>query len=242
MARHWGAAAVTGPPSLVIGRHCRRPSRCRARATKHPSNSDAGSASRPAGLSNAPRARPASTEERQRCAEIVRCAANAAKAAPWRNRGSLCRCSNSVRRPTQLAVWPPRGPGGQRHSAANGNFSRSASGAQARACTWSGQRALAALDRKSTPEDRPPRAVGCARPSLAGSLGRGKPPRQLTALGGLPGRLTRRLFTSFHSATLRSAPRPRAPPTAPPKRTQIGGTTPKRGARCLPPTPLPYTS
>ena len=48
--------------------------------------------------------------------------------------------------------------------------------------------------------------------ALTPSARRGKPPRQLTALGGLPGRLTRRLFTSFHSATLRSAPRPRAPP------------------------------
>ena len=65
---------------------------------------------------------------------------------------------------------------------------------------------------EATPEDRPPRAVGCARPSLVSSLGRGKPPRQLTALGGLPGRLTRRLFTSFHSATLRSATRSGAPP------------------------------
>ena len=148
MARLWGAVAVTGPPSLVIGRHCRRPSRCRARATKHPSSSDAGSAFRPAGLSNAPRARPASTGESQRCAEILRCAADAAKAAPWRVGGSLCRCSNSVRQPTQLARWPPRRLGGQRHSAANGNFSRSAFGAQARAFTWSGDRALAALDKK----------------------------------------------------------------------------------------------
>ena len=67
---------------------------------------------------------------------------------------------------------------------------------------------------EAIPKDRPPRAVGCARPSLASSLGRGKPPRQLTALGGLPGRLTRRLFTPFHSATLRLASRS---PTAPPK-------------------------
>jgi len=38
--------------------------------------------------------------------------------APWRVGGSLCRCSNSVRRPTQLTEWPPRRLGSQRHSAA----------------------------------------------------------------------------------------------------------------------------
>jgi hypothetical protein len=70
--------------------------------------------------------------------KTVRCAADAANAAPWRNGGSLCRCSlRPVRRPTQLARWPPRRLGGQRHSAAS-NVSRPASGAQARACTRGG--------------------------------------------------------------------------------------------------------
>src|ERR1017187_1480650 len=73
----------------------------------------------------------------------------------------------------------------------------------------------------------PPRAVSCARRALqTPSAGRGKPPRQLTALGEPPGRLTRRLFTSFHSATLRSAPHPRAPPPAPPKRTEAAALPP----------------
>jgi hypothetical protein len=75
MACPRGAAAVTGPPSLVIGRRCRRPSRCRARATKHPSSSDARHAVQPPGLSNAPRARPAST------AKTMHGAADAAHAA-----------------------------------------------------------------------------------------------------------------------------------------------------------------
>jgi hypothetical protein len=46
---------------------------------------------------------------------------------------------------------------------------------------------------EAIPKDRPSRAVGCARPSLAGSLGRGKPPRQLTAVAGLPRRPSRRV-------------------------------------------------
>ena len=51
-------------------------------------------------------------------------------------------------------------------------------------------------------------------------LSRGKPPQNSRPLAGPQGkqRLTRRLFTAFHSAPLRSAPRPRATPTAPPKR------------------------
>src|ERR1035441_1932937 len=57
------------------------------------------------------------------------------------------------------------------------------------------------------------RAVSCARRALTlPSSGGDKPPRQLTALGEPPGRLTCRLFTAFHSSTLRSAPRLRAPP------------------------------
>jgi hypothetical protein len=50
----------------------------------------------------------------------------------------------------------------------------------------------------------PPRAVNCAPRALqTPSAGRGKPPRQLTALGEPPGHLTRRLsfrFTSLHCA------------------------------------------
>ena|GEM_PF-747989 len=63
------------------------------------------------------------------------------------------------------------------------NVSRSASGAQeqTRAYTRSGQNGPRDT-RRPRPKDRPPRAVGCARPSLTSSLGRGKPPRQLTAL------------------------------------------------------------
>ena len=63
--------------------------------------------------------------------------------------------------------------------------------------------------RRPAPNDPPSRAVGCARPSLARSLGRGKPPRQLTALGWPPGRLTRRLLHS--SAPLRYGPNGSAP-------------------------------
>ena len=42
----------------------------------------------------------------------------------------------------------------------------------------------------------------CARPSLASSPERGKPPRQLTALGGLPNRLTRRLLLRSGSRSI----------------------------------------
>ena len=131
-------------------------------------------------------------------------------------------CSPPANTARRMATSQTRQPAPLRRKA---NVSRSASGAQARASTWTGQNGPRDT-RRPRPEDRPPRAVGCARPSLASSLGRGKPPRQLTALGGLPGRLTRRLFTSFHSATLRSATRPRAPTTAPPKQP---------GAAALPP-------
>ena len=155
-----GAVAVTGPPSMVFGRHSRRPSRClRARRTPHQFGSE--QRYRTAWVIGRSSRAQASTAKYAASRRIVGCAANAAKAAPWRNRGSLCRCSNSVRRPTQLAVWPPRGLGGQRHSAANGNVSRSAFGAQPRACTWSGQRALAAHDTK------PPRRTGRQEPWVA---------------------------------------------------------------------------
>lgn len=50
---------------------------------------------------------------------------------------------------------------------------------------------------------RPPRAESCARPSLAGSLGRGKPPRQLSALGWPTRCLTRRLLLRFGFAPFR---------------------------------------
>jgi len=146
-ARRRGAWAGTGPRLLLSDVTLRGPLTALARGGG-PTSSDAGSVVGPPVLSNVLRARGPAPES-QRYAELVRCAANAAIAAPWRNRGSLCRCSlRPVRRPAQLAVWPPRRLGGQRHSAANSNFSRPASGAQARACTWSGQRALAALDTK----------------------------------------------------------------------------------------------
>ena len=52
----------------------------------------------------------------------------------------------------------------------------------------------------------------CSPGALTSSDGAGKPPPQLTALGQLPRRLTRRLFTTSHSGTLRWAPRPRSLP------------------------------
>src|ERR1017187_5982703 len=64
---------------------------------------------------------------------------------------------------------------------------------------------------------------------MTSSAGRGKPPRQITALGEPPGRLTRRLFTAFHSTTLRSATCPRAPPPRR-RRTQTRRHCPQ--ARC----------
>ena len=140
-----GAVAVTGPPSVVIGRHSRRPSRC-LRARRRPHQFGSGQRCRTRWVIERSSRAQASTAK---YAASRRIAGRAANAAAWRNRGSLCRCSlRPVRRPAQLAVCPPRRLGGQRHSAANGNFSRSASGAQARAFTWSGQRALAALDMK----------------------------------------------------------------------------------------------
>jgi len=67
------------------------------------------------------------------------------------------------------------------------------------------------------PKNRPPRAVGCARPSLASSPGRGKPPRQLTALGGLPTQPNSPAFAPLreplHSAYVCSPARFRTPST-----------------------------
>jgi hypothetical protein len=85
---------------------------------------------------------------------------------------------------------------------------------------WSSVRKRSANNRATfqsapRPDDaspNPPRAVSCARRALqTPSAGRGKPPRQLTALGETPRHLTRRLLTTFHSAMLRSAPCPHAP-------------------------------
>ena len=128
-ARRLRAVAGTGPRLLLSNVTLRGPLTALARGGG-PTSSEAGSAVGPPGLSNVLRARGPAPES-QRYAEIVRCAADAAIAAPWRNRGSLCRCSlRPVRRPAQLAVWPPRRLGGQRHSAANSNVSRPACGAQ----------------------------------------------------------------------------------------------------------------
>ncbi len=67
------------------------------------------------------------------------------------------------------------------------NVSRSASGAQKQTRAYTRSAQSGPRDTRSPrPKDRPPRAVGCARPSLTSSLGRGKPPRQLTALGWPP--------------------------------------------------------
>ena len=75
---------------------------------------------------------------------------------------------------------------------------------------WSGVRKRSAnngavFQSAPRPDDAspgPPRAVSCARRALQSpSAGPREPPR----------RLTRRLFTTFPSATLRSAPRPHAP-------------------------------
>ena len=136
-ARRLRAVAGTGPRLLLSNVTLRGPLTALARGGG-PTSSEAGSAAGPPGLSNVLRARGPAPES-QRYAEIVRCAADAAIAAPWRNRGSLCRCSlRPVGPPAQLAVWPPRRLGGQRHSAANSNVSRPASGAQVRACTRGG--------------------------------------------------------------------------------------------------------
>jgi hypothetical protein len=166
--------------------------------------------------------------------------------------GSLCRCSlRPVRRPAQLADWPPRRLGGHRRADETPAPS---------VCRLLSDRFAPtpvvlqkpARQASQTAETRDPRAPGrfprlaksrelCSPGALTPSAGRGKPPRQLTALGEPPGRLTRRLFTTFHSATLRSAPCPRAPPPRR-RKNKRGGTAPKRGARCLPPTPLRYTA
>ncbi len=84
------------------------------------------------------------------------------------------------------------------------NVSRSASGAQkqTRASTRSGQSGPRDT-RSPRPKDRPPRAVGCARPSLTSSLGRGKPPRQLTALGWPPRAPDSTAFLALQVATFR---------------------------------------
>ena len=50
-------------------------------------------------------------------------------------------------------------------------------------------------------------------------------------LAGLPGRLTRRLFTTFHSAPLPVSPATSRTPTAPPKRTQAAALPPARAAK-----------
>ena len=136
-ARRLRAVAGTGPRLLLSNAPLRGPLTALAR-DGGPTSSEAGSALGPPGLSDVLRARGPAPES-QRYAELVRCAADAAIAAPWRNRGSLCRCSlRPVRQPAQLAVWPPRRLGSQRHSAAKGNVSRPASGAQVRACTRGG--------------------------------------------------------------------------------------------------------
>ena len=50
-------------------------------------------------------------------------------------------------------------------------------------------------------------------------------------LAGLPGRLTRRLFTTFHSAPLPVGPATSRTPTAPPKRTEAAALPPARAAK-----------
>ena len=107
-------------------------------------------------------------------------------------------CSPPANTARRMATSQTQQPAPLRRKA---NVSRSASGAQVRTSTRSGQNGPRDT-RRPTPEDRPPRAVGCARPSLAGSLGRGKPPRQLTALGWPPRAPD---STAFHYVPLRSA-------------------------------------
>jgi hypothetical protein len=125
-----GAVAVTGPPSVVFGRHSRRPSRC-LRARRRPHQFGSGQRCRTRWVIERSSRAQASTAKYAASRRIVGRAADAAKAAAWRNGGSLCRCSlRPVRRPTQLADWLPLRLGSQRHNAANGNFSRPASGAQ----------------------------------------------------------------------------------------------------------------
>jgi hypothetical protein len=87
-----------------------------------------------------------------------------------------------------------------------------------------------------TPQNRKPTPPAKSRElrspgALTPSAGRGKPPRQLTALGEPPRRLTRRLFTAFHSAPLPVGPATSRTPTAPPKRTEAAALPPARAAK-----------
>ncbi len=143
---------------------------------------------------------------------MVRCAADAANAAPWRNRGSLCRCS--------------LGQSAGQHSSPYGHLADSAASATPPPTATSAAPlpaprpapapgADSAPSRpwtRSHPEDRPAKSRAF-RSAVARRLARPwQATAQLTTLARPPGRLTRRLFTSFHSATLRSAPRSGAPP------------------------------
>ena len=213
-----------------------------SRATEAPPVRMSGSAVGPPGLSNVLRARGPAPES-QRYAEIVRCAADAANAAPWRTGGSLCRCSlRPVRRPAQLAVWPPR------RSAASATPPPTATSAAPLPAprpaprTRSGQRALAALDTKPCPQARRA-SVGAFRSAVARRLARPcAAPRQAHGTCRAPRAPD---SPAFHFVPLRYAPVgpvPSRSPTAPPKNHRRGGTAPKRGARCLPTTPLRSTA
>jgi hypothetical protein len=126
-----------------------------------------------------------------------------------------------------------------------------------RAFTRSGQNGPRGPRHDAIPKDRPPRAVGCARPSLASSLGRGKPPRQLTALGwpprapdspafhsvktaetGTKGRWRRHPQPAHHQPLLRKRSQVRWPPLQPghalaPEVSLASGST---GQLVLPPS------
>jgi len=165
MVRLRGADAGTGPPSLVLGRPPRRPFRYgRARPGTHPVRMRAVH-SNPLGCRTLARA-PVST------AKAMHGAANAAQtgwlvlrarttAAPWRNRGSLCRCS------LQSAGQHSSPDGYLADSAASATPPLKATSAaplpahKTRACTRGGDRALAALDTK------PSRRTGRQEPWVA---------------------------------------------------------------------------
>ena len=139
----------------------------------------------------------------------------------------------------------PYGQSARQHSSPYGHLADSAASAtppptatsaaplpahKTRACTRGGHRALAAQDTKPIP--RPAKSRELRSPgALTPSAGRGKPPRQLTALGRPPGRLTRRLFTTFHSAPLPVGPATSRTPIAPPKRTEAAALPPARAAK-----------
>ena len=113
-ARRLRAVAGTGPPSVVIGRHSRRPSRC-LRARRRPHQFGRGSAVEPAGLSNAPRARRPAPQSMPLRGELL----DAPLTRPLRLRGAtMARCAGA-----------PYGQSAGQHSSPYGHLADSAASA-----------------------------------------------------------------------------------------------------------------